>query len=143
MSTQKISTNRIANGSVTLAKTASGSIAPYAFANAAYNHANAAYESSNNHIGRVNINFGSNAVYELISFVNDPRATLNSKVMVISSSFTANNDFGSGELGGDELIFDRFFVSANVISTGNMAFYITADPGPVKGQRNFNYIIIG
>jgi len=143
MTTQRVSTNRIANGSVTIDKTASGSIAPYAFANAAYNHANAAFESSNNYIGRVQIDFGSNPVYELISYVNDSRATLNSKIMVISSSFTANSSYGSQELGDDELIFDRFFVSANVVSTGNMAFYITADPGPVKDKRNFNYIIIG
>lgn len=143
MTTQRVSTNRIANGSVTLAKTASGSIAPYAFANAAYNHANAAYESSNNYVGRVNIDFGSNAVYQLISYVNDSRATLNSRVMVLSSAYTANSEYGSEQLGGDELILDNFLVSANVISVGNMAFYITASPGPVKGQRNFNYIIIG
>ena len=141
MTTQRVSTNRIANGSVTLAKTASGSIAPYAFANAAYNHANAAYATAN--IGQVNIDFGSNAVYQLISYVNDSRATLNSKIIVLSSAYTANSEYGSEQLGGDELILDNFLVSANVISAGNMAFYITASPGPVKGQRNFNYIITG
>ncbi len=102
---------------------------------------NAKFNNFHTFIGLATVDFGSNAVYETISYVNDNRANVGSKIIVVSSAFTSNNEFGSQELGGDELIFDSFLVSANVISTGNIAFYIKASPGPVKGQRNFNYII--
>jgi hypothetical protein len=45
--TQRVGSNRIANGSITLVKIQSGIVAPYDFANAAFNHANAAFESAN------------------------------------------------------------------------------------------------
>lgn len=48
MSTQRIGSNRIANGAVTLIKVQSGLFPPYSFANAAYNHANSAFASANN-----------------------------------------------------------------------------------------------
>jgi hypothetical protein len=48
---------------------------------------------------------------------------------------------GTNILGGDELEMDNFTVATSVTTNGIINLYVTALPGPVIGQRNFNYIL--
>jgi len=99
---------------------------------------NAVIGSFYSNVQRVAIDFGNTAAYNTVAYVSDSRAQIGAKVFVTPSAYTANS---SAQLGGDELEFDNFFCAANVVATGNIAVYITAFPGPVKGERNFDYIL--
>lgn len=87
---------------------------------------------------RVTINFGSTPVYNKTVYVTDIRAQVGTKVVATPSAFTTDEKV---ILGNDDLEFDNFMCTANVVSSGNIALYITSYPGPVKGQRNFEYIL--
>jgi hypothetical protein len=99
---------------------------------------NAVIGSFYSNVQRVAIDFGNTSAYNTVVYISDSRAQVGAKVFVTPSAYTANS---SAQLGGDELEFDNFFCAANVVAAGNIAVYITAFPGPVKGQRNFDYIL--
>lgn len=137
MTTQRVGTNRIANNSITSEKVANNSIVSEKIAN----NSITVNKFATVFFGSTKVNFGTEPIYETVYYFNDSRANVGANVTVVSSAYTSNNQFGSTELGNDELIFDNFHISANVITTGNIALYITPSPGPIKGERNFNYII--
>lgn len=99
---------------------------------------NAVIGSFYSNVQRVTIDFGNTSAYNTVAYISDSRAQVGAKVFVTPSAYTANS---AAQLGGDELEFDNFFCAANVVAAGNIAVYVTAFPGPVKGQRNFDYIL--
>lgn len=87
---------------------------------------------------RVAVDFGNVAIYNKTVYINDERAQIGARVFVTPTAYTTNV---FAQFGRDELEFDNFLCAANVVSAGNIAMYITSQPGPVKGQRNFDYIL--
>lgn len=84
----------------------------------------------------VPVNFSNTPVYTTSTTISDSRAQVGAIVIVTPSATT-----GTNILGGDELEMDNFTVAASVTTNGIINLYVTALPGPVKGQRNFNYIL--
>jgi hypothetical protein len=84
----------------------------------------------------VPVNFSNTPVYTTSTTVSDSRAVVGAVVIAHPSATT-----GTNILGGDELEMDNFTVAASVTTNGIINLYVTALPGPVKGQRNFNYIL--
>jgi hypothetical protein len=84
----------------------------------------------------VPVNFSNTPVYTTSTTVSDSRAVVGAVVIAHPSATT-----GTNILGGDELEMDNFTVAASVTTNGIINLYITALPGPVIGQRNFNYIL--
>ena len=82
----------------------------------------------------VALNFGTIPVYSKIFSVTNGAVTTTSKILVSSSASTANS-----ALGGDELEADSFTLSAYCAVNGTIIIYAIANPGPVKGIRNFIY----
>lgn len=89
-------------------------------------------------ITTVTVDFSSTPYTTFTKYISDARAQIGDKVIVMPTSYTSD---ASTVLGGDELEMDNFSISANVVASGNIALYITAIPGPVRGYRNFNYIL--
>lgn len=87
---------------------------------------------------RVTVDFGNVAAYNKTIYINDERAQIGARVFVTPSAYTTNV---FAQFGRDELEFDNFLCAANVVAAGNIGLYITSYPGPVKGQRNFDYIL--
>jgi hypothetical protein len=88
----------------------------------------------------LSINFGNTPAYTKVAYIAEPTANIGDKVIVTPTAFTTNT---YAQLGNDEFEFDNFMCVANVIAAGNIAVYITSYPGPVKGERNFDYVIGG
>ena len=84
----------------------------------------------------VPVNFSNTPVYTTSTTVSDSRAVVGAIVIAHPSATT-----GTNILGGDELEMDNFTVAASVTTNGIINLYVTALPGPVIGQRNFNYIL--
>jgi len=82
------------------------------------------------------VNFSNTPVYTTSTTVSDSRAVVGAIVIAHPSATT-----GTNILGGDELEMDNFTVAASVTTNGIINLYVTALPGPVIGQRNFNYIL--
>jgi hypothetical protein len=82
------------------------------------------------------VNFSNTPVYTTSTTISDSRAVVGATVILTPSATT-----GTNILGGDELEMDNFTVAASVTTNGIINLYITALPGPVIGQRNFNYIL--
>ena len=82
------------------------------------------------------VNFSNTPVYTTSTTISDARAVVGATIIVTPSATT-----GTNILGGDELEMDNFTVAASVTTNGIINLYVTALPGPVKGQRNFNYIL--
>jgi hypothetical protein len=87
-------------------------------------------------IKTVTVNFGNVPVYSSSFVITDSAATTASLISINASGSNANS-----ALGGDELEMDNFSISAYSASAGNITVSVVPDPGPVKGSRNFNYIV--
>lgn len=70
-----------------------------------------------------------------VSFTHAGALTSNKIIMVPSADMPAG-------LSVDELEMDNFTVAAYVSAADTITAVITAIPGPVRGERNFNYQII-
>lgn len=82
------------------------------------------------------IDFGTTESYSLVvSFTHTGALTSNKIIMVPSADMPAG-------LSLDELEMDNFTAAAYVSTADTITAVITAIPGPVKGERNFNYQII-
>lgn len=99
---------------------------------------NATIGSFYSYFKRVTLDFGTTPVYNKTIYINDERAQIGARVFVTPSAYTTNV---FAQFGRDELEFDNFLCAANVVAAGNIAMYITSQPGPVKGERNFDYIL--
>ncbi len=83
----------------------------------------------------VTFEFGAAPVFsKSFTFVH-AGAALGQKVLM-----NAAGDMAGG-LNADELEMDGLSASARVISAGTIAVTVSANPGPVSGLRNFNYLI--
>ena len=85
----------------------------------------------------VALDFGTTPVYSAMFTVSDANATTTKQIMIHPSASTA-----SSALGGDELEMDSFDCSAYCAVNGTINIYIVANPGPVRGIRNFIYQIV-
>jgi hypothetical protein len=84
-----------------------------------------------------NLDFGSAPISSKTFTVADVNATTTSKIAVYAHPTTDN-----GALGGDEFEMDPIHISAVCLTNGSITFYANAGQGPVKGSRNFHYVVI-
>ncbi len=77
---------------------------------------------------QVTVDFGTVPVYSKSFTVTDVAVTSTTKLCVVPSGTS------------DELEMDNFVCAAKS-ATGSFTLYATAIPGPVTGQRTFNYLL--
>jgi Protein of unknown function (DUF2793) len=86
-------------------------------------------------LSQTTLDFGTAPVFAKTFTFAHAGAAIGQKVMM-----SAAGDMAGG-LPPDELETDELSASARVVSMGTIAVTAIANPGPVSGQRNFNYII--
>jgi hypothetical protein len=86
-------------------------------------------------LSQVMLDFGAVPVFAKTFTFAHAGAAIGQRVMM-----SAAGDMPGG-LSADELEMDELTASARVISAGMMSVIAIANPGPVSGQRNFNYLI--
>lgn len=92
-------------------------------------------QAANVAMSEVTLDFGSNPIKsKKFTFAADG-ATTSSKIMFVPSASTV-----AGR-SSDELEMDNFTCAAVCKVNGTIEVYISAIPGPVKGQYKFNYIL--
>ena len=83
------------------------------------------------------LNFGNTPVSSRTFTVADATALTTSKIVVTAHPTTEN-----GAMGGDEFELDPIAVSGVCSANGTITIYATSLQGPVKGSRNFQYVVI-
>ncbi len=83
------------------------------------------------------LDFGSSPVSSKTFTISDAAALVTSKIVV-----TPHPTTDSGAMGGDEFELDPIAVSGVCTETGVIKIYATSLQGPVKGIRNFQYVVI-
>jgi hypothetical protein len=81
------------------------------------------------------LDFGAAPVFAKTFTFAHAGAALGQKVIMIAAGEMA------GALSADEMEMDGLTASARVVSAGTISATILANPGPVSGLRNFNYLI--
>jgi hypothetical protein len=85
----------------------------------------------------VAFDFGNTAISSKTFTVSDAAALTTSKIVVTAHPTTEN-----GAMGGDEFELDPIAVSGVCTANGTIQIYATSLQGPVKGTRNFQYVVI-
>jgi hypothetical protein len=86
-------------------------------------------------VSQATLDFGAVPVFAKTFSFAHAGAAIGQKIMI-----TAAGDM-QGALSPDELEMDELSATARVVSPGTIAVIAIANPGPVSGQRNFNYMI--
>lgn len=83
----------------------------------------------------VEIDFGTNPVFEKSFTITDAAAGPTSKIIALPSGKVA-----SGRVGNDDMLWDGLLIAA-ITGTGNFIVFAVAKPGPVVGKRTIQYSI--
>jgi hypothetical protein len=86
-------------------------------------------------VTEVEIDFGSVPVPSKSFVITEALASPTSKIIPSPSSKTA-----TGRVGTDDMEWDMISLSA-VPGSGSFTLYAVANPGPVVGKRNIQYIV--
>ena len=83
------------------------------------------------------LNFGNNPISSRTFTISDAAALTTSRIVMTPHPTTDN-----GALGGDEFELDPIAVSAVCTANGVISVFASSLQGPVKGIRNFQYVVI-
>lgn len=104
----------------------------------AYISGNVVTGTYNTYNARVTVNLPSYPITSTTVYVLDPRAEIGKNISGVLSGYTTSP---TTVFAGDELEMDVVNITGNVVASGNIAFFLSASPGYIRGSRNITYYI--